>query len=263
MFAAGVLLLVVLFALGLLGPYLTIYLPFMVGVRVGGAENEGILPFLRALFTFSPAFLVLIGSALWGRRRTTEYVLDGAAISLIVAASLMGGFSEKHSAAAIAAYLALLLRGNPRFVLAAATVVLIPFAGLPRVDTTWITEPAEAATIDRIMDQCGYERYFYLGSSNPLFGLTKHSPEGPLLFMEYFMLQNSYLVESTLRNLDRSDIIVFEKKTSALAIEKQFYDLTENRVVRDFTLESPPCAERFESERFVLFYRKVGHGTAM
>jgi hypothetical protein len=144
--------------------------------------------------------------------------------------------------------------------LAVVTLFLIPLAGLPRIDTTWAVEPQEAAAIDRIMDHCNYERYFYLGSSSPLFALTKHSPEGPLLFMDYFMLQNSYLVETTLRNLDRSNLIVFEKKKSALAIEKQFYDLTQDRVVRDFTLEPPPCAEKFVSERFVLFYRRASHG---
>jgi len=123
----------------------------------------------------------------------------------------------------------------------------------------WNEDQQIAHTLDNIMDRCSLQRYFYLSSWSFIYGFTRHSASGPLLFLEYNMLQSEYLVSKTLENLDDANIIVFQKKTSALYIEKQFYDLTQGEVVDNFTLTPPKCAgETIHSDRFVLLFRKSG-----
>ena len=261
---AVVLFAVTLASLGILREYFTLYLPFMFGVRVGGAENTGLWMMARDLFWFSPIFLPLILAC--GAREAARLGLlrVGAAILLLVAACLLGKYSGYHGTTAVPVYMAMIM-GSRRegWALPAvlAAVLAVPLAsGLnpPASQNPGWTEDREIAhAIDGILDRCSLGRYYNLGGPSYVYGFTRHSPTGPLLYLELFMLQDPYLVSQTLANLKGTDLILFQNKASALHIEKEYYDLAEVEVAKSFQTNPWPCAEQsIRSDRFILLFRK-------
>lgn len=250
--------LLLLLSLGALDEYLTLYLPFMVSVRVGGAHNGGIVQLLAWLLRFSPLILVLIPLAAWGTRHHVARSIT--AVLLAIASAVMGGFSPSHAATVVPVIGAMLLLKKPRYMHYAVlfSIFLVPLRFTPpSLHASWEEAAKVAATVDAIMERCRMDRYAYLGGSSGIYGFTRHSPLGPLLYLEYYMLQSPYLVHESLIRIREAKLIVFEKKKSALSIEKEYYDQTQDYVSAHFQLDPPPCAEQtVNSERFAVFFRK-------
>ena len=80
---------------GLLSYYITIYLPFMIDVRVGGAENSGVGQFIGDLVRFSPTFLPLLLYSVTAEQSLSGRVRWCGAVALAVAAGLMGGYDKR------------------------------------------------------------------------------------------------------------------------------------------------------------------------
>jgi hypothetical protein len=252
-FLAGMLFLVALLLLGCFSSYFTLYLPFMLSVRVGTASNTGPIPLLLWVMRLFPLLPLLLFPAF-----RADPLRSGIALLLAGASTLIGGF-DGQSAVFLAPILAwLLLQNRFRWAIPVHVLCILPLLlvlyHLPSSDPH---DRVMARRIDQIMDACGYHEYAHLGTSSPYYGLTRHSPTGPLLFLEYYTLQQPHLVSETLRRLPTADLIVFRRTASALMIQRQFYDLTEPIVVRGYTTKPPPCAgEGYQDDLFVLLYRK-------
>jgi hypothetical protein len=254
----------VLFFTGLLSYYVAIYLPFMIEVRVGAAENSGIGQFVGDLLRFSPPFLALLAYSFMSETSAVGRMRWCFGLAIAVAASLMGGYEPHHAAAAIPVFMALLTRiRNRRYALPliVCSIAAMPFMGNVPISgrfsyPTLESDQQVAEALDAIMDRCRETRYEYLGSPSAVYGYTRHSPLGPLFFLNNYTLRNGKAVDQTLHNLQQANLILFERKTSALSIEKEFYDLTADEVASQFQSKPWECAGgTISTSQFVLLYR--------
>ncbi len=238
--------------------YTFMYIPFMVSVRVGDSPRSSLFLFYR-LFHFSPLLLPIIVYA-FDMRPGIRMAL-GSVILLI--AALVGNLTGGGFMDPI--LLALVLRANRKWleVGLVATILLTPFfSDFPYIQVgaspLLSADRKVAPVLDGIMERCHIDRYWNLGGMNYVYGLTSHPASGPLLFMDMYMLQNSYLVSRTLKNMSQVNLILFQKKNYALFAEKQLYDLTENVVVGQFQFKPWECAEgeTINTDRYVLLFRK-------
>jgi len=252
----------VLFALTLLllgsfREYVMNYLPFILKIRVGGSP-VGAISIFKHLLQFSILFIPLILYALPINKRIIGVLI------LLGIACYVSNLSGHSGTTAMPVYMAILLFSERKWLLypiiatALTSSVLWALPVYAMQNPQLMQDQKVAAALDQIMDRCNVKNYYNLGNNNYVFAFTRHSPSGPLLYLEYYMLQNKYLVDTTLQNLKNVDLILFEKKTHALGIEKQYYNLTEKEVTENFQLDPWTCAsETINTDRYVLLFRKM------
>lgn len=254
----------VLLLMGSFADYLHIYLPFMLNVRVGqsGASDWFTANDFIVALVWLP-FVLLAGSQEESWRGRAHLA---AALCLAIAAASIGEYSGKHSVAAVPVILPILVCAAAREHFAAlalaALIYLSSWIGWPFHDrigeVTIEADRVTARKLDEVLTACELDEYFYIGGNTHLHGFTEHSQAGPLLFLNMYMLQHPYLVEESLKRLQESLLIVFERKQDAMPIEKEYYDVTQDYVTRNFTLTPWDCAgESINTERYVLFFRKT------
>ncbi len=115
---------------------------------------------------------------------------------------------------------------------------------------------AEAGQLDRILDRCDEDRYFYWGTMQPIIGLARHSPLGPLFFQEKLFLDDQFLAASILPNVQLANIILVDtdhKKPTSTVSQEVETELSEN-----FTLTPWLCAgeDFINPQGYQLFFRK-------
>lgn len=228
---AGILGVAALGALGYLEPYLTVYLPEMMGRHIHGGA-----PLWRRGLDLSLAFndlraqsllLALTVCALFGgsvllRARSQKNVAQRFSGLLFAAAGaylaslaigIGGSYWNHHYVFAVPFYAALFLvcvremrrhwsAWEMRLATATAAVIMTAAAfQQPAVDYAARLQnsadhraPTErsARYIDAVLDACGVDRYLFLGpNGSHPFGFTRHSPIGPLFVQYEFWLEPS------------------------------------------------------------------------
>ncbi|MBI1812771.1 hypothetical protein HYR82_03235 [Candidatus Peregrinibacteria bacterium] len=214
---------------GWLQPYLTLYLPAVMGFRIqafGPLWARGFAQWrmLRNLFIFSWALpiLILFLFAVWlvlslresGRSLRT---LGARIVAAIVALYLMtmavgmgGDFQSHHFVFAVPFFFTLLIlfcdaimrQWNERFIpwLAAVALVLgaVPFLTLPRpkysnalAGTARDDAPVRAAAdaLDDVMDRCSIDRYLYVEGNHP--PLYGYTRHSPLNAVIFWQIDNA------------------------------------------------------------------------
>lgn len=246
---AGVAGVVTLALLGWLEPYVDLYLPEMLGRHIQegsplwkrGFFFEGTFKDIRA---FAPAFsFLIVGLAaafilrLHGNRKIKRalFLLTALALSLyllMLSIGTGGHFWNHHYVFAIPGYAALFIvfvrtlrthwhRLAPRFgVVVFAVITLSASMHIPTPEYTSMIgrlqndgERMQAAAdyIDNVLDTCDIDRYLFLGGngSHP-YGLTTHSPIGPLFLQydEWLKSDRPEFREKMLEQVDSSFFIV-------------------------------------------------------
>ena len=124
-----------------------------------------------------------------------------------------------------------------------------------------ITEKAQY--VDSLLDHYGEERYQFIGfnGEDVFFGLTKHSPQGPVFAQDpdNFQTGDTWFAQSLLEQIDESNIVIV-KEFKSPAIDEEI----QHRLQTEFT-ENP--AEKFEKEppadfenEYRIYYRTSVYG---
>src|SRR3989344_3896486 len=119
-----------------------------------------------------------------------------------------------------------------------------------------------AVIVDRVLDQCGYDRYINLtNKGQSVFGYTKHSPAGPL-FAQYsrFIDGNDRYFEEFARNIQRDTHVMVVTDF----LDDGFISGDGKKgILTLFGPDPPPCAKNFEQPDAVtvLFRKKVSGST--
>jgi hypothetical protein len=268
---------VALVSLGLLAPALQVYLPEMLGTHIhlyGPLWSRGfeLLRLANDLGEFSLGLLAMI--ALFLLARAVEGAQAGGTIGLVrgVAETLtalvlaayavgMGGqYFAHHMVFATPVWIAAVVWATGRdrapgwkrsapWVCAACLLIAAtdhqraPYAAQRRRFARALERSrAVASEIDRILDQCGRDRWVFLGrNGHRPFAHTLHSPYGPAFAQYLYTFDPAYpaLREGMLRALDES-LLVVEQRSRALG---PFNDEIEERLRTNFrTDEVPACA---------------------
>lgn len=211
-------------ALGYLEPYLTIYLPEMMGrhIQMGAPlwrRGLDATIIARDLHAQSPLLALAAGTvfagsivlrmrshATWPARACAAASALGALYLASLAVGIGGTYWNHHFVFAVPVYGAFFLVcvremrrhwGAWEMRLAAATASVLVAAGSfqhPGVDyaarleinrTDRLHTMQAAEGIDAVLDACGIDRYLFLGANGSHpYGFTRHSPIGPL-FVQY------------------------------------------------------------------------------
>lgn len=275
---AGFLELIVLLVTGWLLPYLK-YLSFMLTYHTSRYNGPLMLRgffvhrILENAWNYSPFLPLLLiglvsGAILWAwslhssvRGRVLHIARIGVALYLTTLAVAAGGeFFAHHFVFALSVYVALFIALLRWMAIADSSVRRLPMLALaciavgiafvharrlpPRQLTAWRAHSATlrqtAATIDRVLDDCGIDRYLYLVSrGGGPFGFTRHSPLGPVF------LNHNRLVSTPDSPLFPSYQTTFNEARILVLRDRESTGMTEDGwrlVERHFTPEPPPCA---------------------
>lgn len=140
-------------------------------------------------------------------------------------------------------------------------LVLVPFETLfSRSQQTLDPETlAVAQSLDSIMDECGIAQWMHIGPNTPIYGLTKHSPVGPLFIMDMYFLRDRDLIKSLPQIAQKADIIL-RRKNATYTIEegKRAYYFQMQKIMDDHFTDSPwDCASQtIDSEHYLLAWRR-------
>jgi hypothetical protein len=279
---AGALGLLFLTVMGYVGPYISIYLPFMLFTHV---ESRG-SPITRALhvdrmftdfFTFSPylalAVVVMFLSLLVcvGMRRRVTLVVALFLTSFVV--GLGGQYYPHHFIFALPFIVALVFAWkreateniSPFIVTVLLTVGLLvaPVRTALWVRPFWHMDQPQrdaAARFDAMLDACGWDRYLPYGpDTEDLWAHTAHSPYSAAFTL--FKLDASRM-DPTLADMAFADF----NRTPVIAVYPSFVptlmDQTQGTLLSAFTETPPECAKTFvpmmdsRGQPYVLYFRK-------
>ncbi|MBT5236975.1 hypothetical protein HOL63_01230 [Candidatus Peregrinibacteria bacterium] len=248
----------ILFALGYLEPFFSVYLPHMFGFHV--YQHNVPLP-IRALEVWRT--FINIGAYSWwlagcitvlwisSFSRATALRLLTASYLFFLAIAVGGDFYGHHFVFAVPCYVVmywLLLQGVERsrwwIKVFALLLVLSVFQTrfIYHIDEWHRTEAdhkAVASVIDSVMDDCGYDRYIQMiARGGGPYAYTKHSPAGPI-FVHYSrfiggspMYQSAYI--SALQNAPLAFVLDID--------ESNFTDIAKEMIRENFSENAPACA---------------------
>lgn len=279
---------VALLLLGYLRPFLSIYLPEILGKHIsymGSPLRRGLdwQIIVSDLHDFDPYLsatlwmvLILALSGLLKPRWSSLRVAAAAALALylsFLAVGVGGDYFNHHYVFAVPTYVALFLcalraltlwhpsRAATAFGLL-ATVMSLALLQLPvmlydvrlSILRDQVTRARSAArTIDAILDDCGDARYFYIGGNGTQpFAYTHHSPMGPVFFEDtrLFDEDDGFFNEAFFRELSQARFVVFE----SFDLERLESKMEEG--LSAFTDTPWRCAENVPiPDGFTLFYR--------
>lgn len=268
---------VALASLGLLAPAFQVYLPEMLGTHIhlyGPLWSRGfeLARLASDLGSFSLGLLVLmafllVARAVEGARTGGAFALvRGVAEVLLVlvlaayAVGMGGQYFGHHMVFATPLWVATIVwatqreradalkRALPWVVAACLLVAAIDHHRAPyeaqrrRFARALERSRTVAAEIDRILEQCGRDRYVFLGrNGHRPYAHTRHSPYGPAFAQYLYTLDPAYptLRDGMLRSLDET-LLVVEQRNRALG---PFNDEIEARLRANFRTDVvPECA---------------------
>lgn len=148
----------------------------------------------------------------------------------------------------------------------AMLTALITSFNLPEYDITAdITATREttetmkqiAVQVDHILENCGIDRYLFLGHNGlQLYGYTKHSPLGPLFFQNGYWLDEHrpYLRQGFLESVEQARFVVVSEPRYL----GDLAPLIETLLAKDFTENPWPCAAPFHPplQWYTFLYRR-------
>ncbi len=279
---------VALFALGLVEPFFSVYLPYMLGVHVGQHPE----PLAFRLFevwrtfvnlgSFSWYFAVAI-TVLWilsciagirkqGRMFGVRWVI--ASLLTFGAIAIGGDFYGHHFVFAVPVYAALwwvALRHNAFSLHSVLPVVVASLLLLTAFSTarfsyadqlrTWQEQEqvlrSAARTLDTVMERCGYEKYFQLmeRGMGP-YAYADAVPFGPV-FIHYarFAGVPSYFTDESLKGLfETPGILISSLDDFQMTGDARKY------IEQQFSENPPPCAgsDFIQPEPYFFLFRKEG-----
>jgi hypothetical protein len=137
----------------------------------------------------------------------------------------------------------------------------VPYAEYLNVTRTYREKMNHAAwTIDHVMDTCGIDRYLLIGNGPQPYGLTRHSPSGPMMAQhtQWFIGRATYLREGYLRQLDTADFVVVHSYQLA-----DLESFTVRYLTDHFTSSAEWCsASSLTIPGYTLLYRQQPRSTA-
>lgn len=239
---------IVLGMLGYLGPYVSIYLPQMVGSHLrmmGPWWERGLLVgnLWRDIGAYAPLFqgvlavcvCVFLFQQCRRRERWVALLCTGIGVYLaVLSVGLEGHFFNHHFVFAVPAYMALFsaVIAHPwerehaavswRKMILVPLVALVLFLGVRQPEISYAArlsnvrrglEQAQqiAVSIDGILDRCNLASYLFLGTNGlQPYAYTKHSPLGPAFIQYDYLatLQSPFFRETFLQNLEKSPLVV-------------------------------------------------------
>jgi len=251
-----------LWTLGVLEEYVTSYLPFMLRVRVGSDtwwQTIHLWAVIKNVGQFSLPLLALASHAIWCRRSVRALV----GLLIVTYAAGLGGFDRNH-VAMIGPVLFLLMVDDDRpasdlLLIASLVVLAITFVPqvMPRAEQIQ-EERAVAAKLDGLLDRCDVGRYLYLGSPSNVYGYTRHSPLGPMIFLNAYFLQEPRLVGPLFANLQQADVVLVHKVGTRRPnpLEQQIYELAAPILRSQYSPSPPDCAVGgIDTENFLALFR--------
>ena len=111
------------------------------------------------------------------------------------------------------------------------------------------------------MDRCGETTYEYLGSPSAVYGYTRHSPSGPLIFLNYFILRNSDTVERSLQKSEANEPSSVRKENPRHGDRKAILRFDGTRSREELRCET--VALRRRHDRHAAVHSIVPNGTAL
>ncbi len=232
---------------------------------------------------FGPVIVLLILSAAWLKILSDSrcalhkpasgafsflmfFLPVGSGIALLLTSMSMGGSNGNHLIFAMPGFVALffLVLGLLQKEMELMTSRVIPVlligllmwwcAGLrfPDVpptfsrlsETTIAPERIIAQEVDDILDRCDIDRYLYIGQGDSyVYGLTSHSPLGPVFFYHMFIVHDKALVQTILPTLSRASLVLIQEETFvSRAGERQIYQQVLELMKPNFSPQPWACA---------------------
>lgn len=248
--AGGVATVAVLAVTGLLKPYLTIYVAHMFGTRLSGsssavfrARDINILIWDIVDFDYGAALVFLIFAALTISavvgRKELHILLHMVKFSVMVYAAgfcvgMGGQYYDHHFIFGAPIIGAFIMYGGIRYydllkekkipncaaVICYGLVMLIAFSNGGRIyagdyEESFQNISAKARYVDDLLDYYEADRYQYIGfnGEDAFYGLTKHSPQGPVFAQDWdnFRSIDTWFSQQLFEQLESSDIVIVKE----------------------------------------------------
>lgn len=272
--AGGVVTLALLLLAGTIVDYFSTYLPHMLGFKInyswGSAETPlsvrsiNVIEIVTHLWPFSKIFTLLMGALwiggawiLWSRDRVPG-VLRWLVASWMttLAVGFSGDYYSQHFVFAVPLFAALAILVLPAIAdMQKGAMILIGTSALSLVvllhglsplmrPAAWESEaqPARnaAMVIDGIMDRCAMDRYLLLiGRNHELYGMTKHSPYGPVFVAQRRIMGSSPEFSAKFIESEKATkLIVMKTEEDADFLQPSAWPIIRG----NFTETAPACA---------------------
>lgn len=266
----GVWFVIVLAAAGVLVPYFTIYIQQMFITRLSGTSVlirachvltifKDLWHVSHFLFVLILVFVLLMLLRMFiNRKSTAQFIFDVIKVgSAIFAASfcvgLGGQYFNHHYVFAVPVYSSFVIYGGAFFfefrsrgiattVPVLLLTVLTMLSAARKVGVSYVYSYTEeysaieskAEYVDALMDFYGVDRYQYVGFNQreKFFGLTKHSPQGPVFIQDKvnFIDTDSWFCQSFRSQLNECDIIFIDYFSTP-----EIKEMVKEVVLTDFT----------------------------
>ena len=288
----GISYLLILLVTKILKPYLSIYIMHMFSTRLGGEESafERMFKFwyllvdlskfniLLSVFLVMLSFFAIVGFMYYKKKNLKIYHIIRVILLFFITSfcvGLGGQYFDHHFIFAVPAYLSLMIYGA--YILyklfdiddiykkgsIVFLIILIPSLVITANSSyegdysfKYAVTKSHAEYVDRLLDHYGEDNYQYIGfnGEDTFFGLTKHSPKGPVFVQdkENFYEDDNWFAREFLKQLDEVNIIIF-KTCYTSSVRRELTNILNN----DFTVVAP---DKFEEApqyfNYIVLYRR-------